>query len=213
MSLIADALKKAELQRLQPSSRATIWDRAGHANAEPRASAPRSARFLFAANVAVLALICVSALYFVRNNRSIAAGQSAETNTPAQPAVAAATPIPAAEVPTAIAEAGPAPAPASESDFVPATFNPAKPPVTDDYVLGGTSTLGSSILLSIIRKSDRRSLWIPVGKTIGEVTAVNYDSETDQAVIRVRGNLLSVTMRESVGTPVGASEPAAVPAE
>jgi hypothetical protein len=51
--------------------------------------------------------------------------------------------------------------------------------------------------LSVIRKSDRRSIWVPVGKTVGEVTAVSYDPDSDEGVIRVRGNLLSITMSDS----------------
>jgi len=57
--------------------------------------------------------------------------------------------------------------------------------------------LGSNTLLSVIRKSDRRSLWVPVGKTVGEVTAVSYDPDSDQGVISVRGKLLSITMSDS----------------
>ena len=91
------------------------------------------------------------------------------------------------------------------SPFVPAAFNAAnKPPVTEEYNLGGTSTLGSNTLLSVIRKSDKRSIWVPVGKTVGEVTAVSYDPDSDQAVIRVRGQLLSVTMDSLAGSPVSA---------
>jgi hypothetical protein len=96
---------------------------------------------------------------------------------------------------------------AATSPFLQPAAQPAtEPAVTDEYDLAGTSTLGSQTLLSVVRHSDRRSIWIPVGKTIGEVTAVSYDPEKEQAVIRVRGNLLSVSMRQFAENPEPAAE-------
>ena len=85
------------------------------------------------------------------------------------------------------------------------------PPGTTEYDLNGTSTLGSNTLLSIVRRDDKRSLWVPLGKTVQEVTGVSYDPTEDRAVIRVHGNLYSVRMRDLAPAP--AAEPAARTAE
>jgi len=200
MSLISDALKKAELQRSHPTvARGSVWDRGIDSEGDPRKAAPASSRALFVANVAVLAIICVSALYFVRNQPMAASGDS-QIDSPqsaAKPTVVTIDSV----TPSAPAtdEDSATPEPTAVSPFIPpataASIN--KPPVTDDYILGGTSSLGSNTLLSVIRKSDRRSLWVPVGKTVGEVTAVSYDPDSDQGVISVRGKLLSITMSDS----------------
>ena len=198
MSLISDALKKAELQRAQPSVvPGAVWERGTQRDGEPRKSAPTSSRVLFAANVAVLALICVVAFYFTRN-QPMAASTDSQIDPPqtlAQPEVVTIEPNVAPPIGHAT--------PAVPRSTVVSPFNPpaletaARPPFAGDYSLGGTSSLGSTTLLSVIRKSDRRSMWVPVGKTVGEVTAVSYDPDSDQGVIRVRGNLLSITMSDS----------------
>jgi hypothetical protein len=198
MSLISDALKKAELQRAQPSlAPGAGWDRGTQRDGEPRKSAATSSRVLFAANVAVLAIICVIAFYFVRN-QPMAASTDSQIDPPqtlAQPAMVTIDPAVAPKI-------SPETSAAARSTVV-SPFNPpaletaVRPPAATEYSLGGTSSLGSTTLLSVIRKSDRRSIWVPVGKTVGEVTAVSYDPDSDQGVIRVRGNLLSITMSDS----------------
>ena len=206
MSLISDALKKAELQRAQPPlARESRWNQGTPAQSTPTEPPSRSgSRGLFFANIAVLAIVCLAAIYFVRNepmagnndDAVVDAGDRPETTTSefASDDSAMATPSAFEEEPSG----GPLP----ESPFLPPNSTAAnQPPVTEEYDLGGTSTLGSNTLLSVVRRSDRRSLWIPVGKTVGEITAVSYDPDTDQAVIRVRGNLLSLTMRNFMLDP------------
>ena len=58
------------------------------------------------------------------------------------------------------------------------------------------TVVGPNTLLSISRRSDRRSVWVPLGKTVGEVTAVSYDPLTDRAVIEVEGRTLNIRMRD-----------------
>jgi hypothetical protein len=85
-----------------------------------------------------------------------------------------------------------------ESPFLPAPGSTAaKPATADEYELAGMSVVGKETLLSVIRQSDQRSVWIPVGKTVSEITAVSYDPKSDTAVIRVDGKDLTVTMRKS----------------
>ena len=66
-----------------------------------------------------------------------------------------------------------------------------------EYDLAGMTGVGNNTLLSIIRRSDGRSFLIPVGKTVGEVTVISYNAETDDAVIRVRGRLVKIVMRNA----------------
>ena len=66
------------------------------------------------------------------------------------------------------------------------------------------SVAGKATLLSIVRTRDKRSFWVPVGQTVGEITAVSYDPKTDQATIKAEGQLLTLSMRKSavVSAPV-----------
>jgi hypothetical protein len=65
------------------------------------------------------------------------------------------------------------------------------------YELAGMSVAGKATLLSITRVRDKRSFWVPVGQTVGEITAVSYDPKTDEATIRADGQLLTISMRKS----------------
>lgn len=199
MSLISDALKKAQLQRAAPSA---SWAQAQPAYARAPHATPSSSRRLIVANIVVLTAICVGAFYFF-----------GERATPAR----AIQPSPVATVPPA--EPAPASASASSSDTgtaklaaSPFLANDAAPSaphnVSPDYNLAGISSLGNNTLLSVVRQSDKRSVWVPVGKTVSEITAVSYDPESDQAVIRVHGHLLSIAMHDA-GAPSDAAPKAA----
>jgi len=100
-------------------------------------------------------------------------------------------------------------APIKESPFMPAAgaTSSAKPGSTS-YELAGMSVAGKATLLSIVRMSDKRSVWVPVGQTVGEITAVSYDPKTDQATIRADGKLLTIGLRKSA---VVSGPPARVP--
>ena len=85
-----------------------------------------------------------------------------------------------------------------ESPFLPApnSTNPSKTGAAA-YELAGMSVAGKATLLSILRTSDKRSIWVAVGQTVGEVTAVSYDAKTDEATIRAGGKLLTLGMKKS----------------
>ena len=206
MSLISDALKKAELQRGQPSlARVSGWNQSTPAQPDRVEPPSRSgSRGLFFANVVVLLIICVAAVYFVRNEPMAGNNERIVLDPRDQPSAGSsefASDESAIATSSTVADE-PVSGPLAESPFLPPTPAAAnQPPVTEEYDLGGTSTLGSNTLLSVVRRSDRRGVWIPVGKTVGEITAVSYAPETDQAVIRVRGNLLSLTMRHFMLDP------------
>ncbi|MEO7600206.1 MAG: hypothetical protein ABIV50_14825 [Opitutus sp.] len=88
--------------------------------------------------------------------------------------------------------------PIKESPFLPAA-NAASPSKSANaaYELAGMSVAGKATLLSILRTSDKRSIWVAVGQTVGEVTAVSYDPKTDEATIRAKGKLLTLGMKKS----------------
>lgn len=88
--------------------------------------------------------------------------------------------------------------PVKQSPFLPPSgaADPLKAGPTP-YELAGMSVAGKATLLSITRVRDKRSIWVPVGQTVGEVTAVSFNPESDQAVIRADGQLLTLSMRKS----------------
>jgi hypothetical protein len=89
-------------------------------------------------------------------------------------------------------------APLKESPFLPpaSAAAPADKAATS-YELTGMSAAGKVTLLSITRVRDKRSTWVAVGQTNGEITAVSYDPKTDQATIRAEGQLLTLSMKKS----------------
>jgi hypothetical protein len=92
-------------------------------------------------------------------------------------------------------------APAKQPVFSPvlprAESVPESGPAELDYDLAGMTVLGKNTLLSITRRSDQQSFWVPVGKTVGEITAVSYNPEAVNASIRVRGQVVTIVMRNA----------------
>ncbi len=81
------------------------------------------------------------------------------------------------------------------------------------YELVGVTTLGPTTLVGISRQKDKRSFWIPVGKTDGEITVVSYNPKNDETVIKAEGQTLTLGLRKaSVSPGVAAAFAAAVPA-
>jgi len=198
MSLVSDALDKVQRERSRSgveggSVRYHVAGRNG-----PRRPVVRvqSLSFIWT-NVAVLALLFSIAIYYLRNRP-----QSSVTTSGTSPAVNV-TPAPVAVAPSTEIEASPQSV-LPETPTLPEAAPSA--PATRDYGLSGMTILGKETLLGITRQSDKHSFWVPVGKTVGEITAVSYDGATDQAVIRVRDRLLTVAMQNG-------SAPAAQPAE
>lgn len=100
-----------------------------------------------------------------------------------------------------------------DSPFLPpANAAPATSNATAPYSLAGMTVLGKDTLVGVTRTSDKRSFWVPVGKTVGEVTVVSYDTTKDQAVIRANGQLQTLTMKKSAVVPgLPATPPVAQP--
>jgi hypothetical protein len=208
MSLINDALSKVERDRAAQRLAAYPGAPTGR-GAKRRPSAKSGASRLVLLNVAVLAALSVVAVaVFLRNpsphNAESAAPDFAVT-TPLEPEPIAAAAAPAdapttasSDAPRAVAGDSPFAAPVTDADLT-------EPPPASDYELAGMTAVGDNTLISVMRRSDQRSVWVPVGKSVGEITAVSYNALSDEAVIRVRGQLLTVGMRSG---PIESSEPA-----
>jgi len=88
----------------------------------------------------------------------------------------------------------------SQSPFLPSTSATGED-LNAAYGLLGMTVVGKQTLLSISRLSDKRSFWVPLGETVAEVTAVSYDSKSDEAVIRADGRMLTLTLGKGVVLP------------
>lgn len=211
MSLINDALNKVQRQRrekLTPEEAA----RYGfvQAGAKPKPSSRISPLIWVMINAGVLVLVLAANHFFFRESSAPAATRVAVTPPPSQPRAilepnnapvrAVAPPLIAtsAPAPASVPKPSPAQTTPSASPFV---SLPASTPESDssevEYDLAGMTVVGKETLLSITRRSDQRSFWVAVGKTVGEVTAVSYNPDADDALIRVRGRLVTIVMRNA----------------
>lgn len=207
MSLVSDALKKAEQMRLEragvlgPGQRTVVRARSLHAG---RLSAD-SAKWWWA-NAVVLAVAAVMAVQYWRQPQAGGAGEAASagattvaetrgtersgTASNARDAVAAADDASGAASEETAADANGAGEPLPGEN---AAVQPAR--AEAEYVLTGVTVAGANTLVGVTRQSDGRSAWIAVGQTLGDVTVVSYDAEKEQATLRVDGQLVTVGMR------------------
>ncbi len=75
-----------------------------------------------------------------------------------------------------------------------------------DCELVGVISSSKQTLVGINEKTVHRSLWIAVGKTIDGVEVVSCDSKQDRAVIRIGGQLRTITMHAVPTTTTPASQ-------
>lgn len=199
MSLINDALNKVQQQRGQNvGARAVV--RYGSSRQSPaQTNAPtRTPPYIWVlVNVGVLVLV-LAGNHFFFSEAPLTSSQSAMISPASETAEIEPTPAADPIAPLPSSEMRVTPAPEKASPFL-SSQSPASdtPPYADDYDLAGMTVVGKNTLLSIVRRSDQRSFWIPVGKTVGEVTAVSYNPENDDARIRVRGRLVTIVMRNA----------------
>lgn len=66
-----------------------------------------------------------------------------------------------------------------------------------DYDFVGMTTVGPQTLVSVRRQSDHRSLWIPVGKSVAEITVLAYDATKDEITIRTPEATLTLPLRKT----------------
>lgn len=203
MSLINDALNKVQRQR---GEKLTV-DALSRYGSTPQIAVPKPAGRIPAAlwvliNASVLVIVLVGYHFFFRESSS---KTSARVDSSAPAAAAkdtryATTPSPSGSQPTVTPLSEPSPS-ISVPGFrdarasTPAGNSVVSPAAEPAYDLAGMTVVGKGTLLSIIRRSDQRSFWVPIGKTMGEVTAISYDPDADTAVIRVRGQFITIGMR------------------
>jgi len=200
MSLVSDALKKAQRLRAEQSARAGREADLFTAVRPGRRRRREASVWWIVAVAGVVLLLAVSWIYVRRERPSSVAAESALTA--AQPPVDAAGPEIASEPVMDSGNAGSASA-ATESPFIAPGVSPAASATEPAYDIAGVTVMGKTTLLSITRRSDGRSLWISVGKTVGEVTLVSYDADTEQAVIQIDGRPITITMRVAPPSPNG----------
>ena len=183
MSLVSDALKKAEQMRLQqagvlgPGQRTVVRARPLHAGRLSASSAKR-----WWANMAVLAVVAAMAVQYLRQPLvKAAAGETKAVGAPETGATPAAGPD---AMERAIG------APNASMDAVVAQSVQAEPA----FALCGVTVAGKDTLVGVTRQSDGRSAWIAVGQTLGDVTVESYDAKREEATLRVNGQRVTAGM-------------------
>jgi hypothetical protein len=207
MSLISDALNKVQLQQ-QSAGMAFSSHTNSYRRHQPVVRV-KSLTFIWA-NAAILTVFFVAGLIYLRTHSSPAGDVAAPAKLTSAPTAQPPTVV-SAPVSSAIATAPSAPKPLAQasSAMEPSTtraYSAPAPAVSSDYDLAGMSALGNSTLLSISRRSDHRSIWVQVGKSVGEITAICYDPETDSAKISVNGQLTTIRMHDFGSTSAVAAE-------
>lgn len=204
MSLINDALIKAERDRAEEAAA-----RAAGFNVDPkfRAEKRRTSRQVQSIPLAVvnacvlLACFAVVIVVLLRNRGDTS--ENTNATFASAPAASAETATDALDL-TSVSDVSAAPVAASATE-ADSPFASAEPPETaaplssSDYELVGMSAVGSNTLLGITRRSDQRSVWVPVGKSVSGITAVSYDADSDRAVILVNGREHTLGLRTGPG--------------
>lgn len=80
-----------------------------------------------------------------------------------------------------------------------------------NYEFMGMTVLGGTTLLSINCVNDKRSVWVPLGKTVNQITALSYDPRSESAVIRADNQTVTLKMRKAAILP-GSNAPVVVAA-
>ena len=205
MSLINDALNKVQKERGEKLV-AQRLRAAGSARQIDQPKANRVPPFMWVMiNAGVLIIVLAANHYFTRERSDEPPSAPRVRPAPANGVDSVVQPAPFREPPARPMassssrlppQSDEAPASATPSPFMRPAPNAAESSSTEsDYDLAGMTVVGKDTLLSIVRRSDQRSFWVPVGKTVGEVTAVSYNADADNALIRVRGQLITIGMR------------------
>lgn len=104
------------------------------------------------------------------------------------------------------------------SPFLPPADSAAQtsPDSSSGYEFVGVTATAAQTLVSIRRLSDQRSVWIPVGQTLAEITVVNYDSTKDEVTLRTTADSFTLRLRDhataTAATPAINDAPRTLPA-
>ncbi|HWA10195.1 MAG TPA: hypothetical protein VG838_12150 [Opitutaceae bacterium] len=103
----------------------------------------------------------------------------------------------------------------ADSPFLPAKAPAdAHPAPAEPYQLSAIGVVEGKTFVSLYEAADKRSHWVAVGASLGEVKVVSCDVEAETAVIRVAGELKTLTLPKSTVTTavsVALPSPSAVP--
>lgn len=90
------------------------------------------------------------------------------------------------------------------SPFLPASGGPVQPSPESSatYEFVGVTATQTQTLVSIRRLSDQRSVWIPVGQTVAEITVVGYNPTREEVTLRTPGASLTLRLRDQSPAPV-----------
>lgn len=201
MSLINDALNKVQQQRKETVTARAIVRYPGSPLPNPpmsrREQAPaRTPPYVWILiNVVVVAVVFAGYHFFFRDASPAPENIAVDSASPVTERVEIAATA-ARTSNSANASSPISPVRAAPSPFVEASRAAQEAaPMDSEYDLAGMTVVGQNTFLSITRRSDQKSFWVAVGKTVGEVTAVSYNPEMDNARIRVRGRLVTIAMR------------------
>lgn len=89
-----------------------------------------------------------------------------------------------------------------DSPFLPpSSAAPAGQASSAGYALTGMTVVGKDTLLSVTNQTDKRSVWVAVGKTVGDITAVSYDAAAEKAVVRAGGQNYTLVLKKGAVLP------------
>jgi hypothetical protein len=96
------------------------------------------------------------------------------------------------------------------SPFLPSGGTAPAPQVEGgDHELVGIIATSRQTLVGITQRSTRKSLWIPLGRTVEGIEVVSCEPEHDRAVVRIAGELKTLVMRSGGSGGGGAPVPVA----
>lgn len=104
--------------------------------------------------------------------------------------------------------------PPAESPFLPA--NPAvsasHAQSSEPYQLSAIGVVGEQTFVSIYETAEKRSRWIAVGGSLGDLQVVSCDIEAEQAVVTIAGQTRTLTLPKSAVSTAAATAPASAAA-
>ncbi len=76
----------------------------------------------------------------------------------------------------------------------------------EQFEFAGVSLMGSRTDLILYDKAAKKSRWITLGETVEGVSALNYNSQREEAIVRIRGTEKTLPLRKP--SPVRSAAPA-----
>ncbi|QYM79892.1 hypothetical protein K0B96_04550 [Horticoccus luteus] len=97
----------------------------------------------------------------------------------------------------------------TDSPFLPPAGATLIAPPPETLQLSGVIASGESVLVNLTDSQTKRSLWIPVGKTVDDIEVLSCDLKTDTVVVRAKGQVKTLKLRTATIVTAPASAPLA----